>query len=45
MRKSGFDLPLNHLQIGSWGITLFNLLMSAVIYMPTLPKGGKVRFK
>ena len=42
VRKSGFELPLNAYQIGSWVISFFNLLMSAVIFMPTLPTISQV---
>jgi palmitoyltransferase len=42
IRTTGFQLPLNSYQIGSWVINLFNLLMSSVIYMPTLPLGSQV---
>ena len=42
VRNSGFSLPLNLQQIASWVVSSFNLLMSAVIYMPTLPLESQV---
>ncbi|OMJ86513.1 hypothetical protein SteCoe_11925 [Stentor coeruleus] len=44
IRTTGFQLPLNSYQIGSWVINLFNLLMSSVIYMPTLPLGSQIAY-
>lgn len=43
IRKTGFELPLNRYQVGSWVICAFNLLMSAVIFMPTLPYASQVK--
>jgi len=43
VRNTGFSLPLNGQQVGSWAVSLFNLLMSAVIFMPALPLESQVR--
>lgn len=44
IRKNGFSIPLNGQQVGSWVVSMFNLLMSAVIFMPTLPLESQVNY-
>ena len=45
VRNTGFELPLNKYQVGSWAVTFLNLVMGSVIYMPTLYTSAQVIIK